>query len=94
MNPFTLAMWSSVVPFMVTKRSSSSRLSWFRGAQGTCDEDFDEACVAPESKSAILQFLLSEILVLFSGASCGTPVIFVHKNGVTEREREKCGGEY
>ncbi len=94
MNPFTLGMWSSVVAFLVTKRRSSSRLSWFRGARGTCDEDFDEVCVTPEGKSAISQFLLSEVYVSFSVASCGIPVIFVYKDDVAEREREKCGEEY
>ncbi len=89
MNPFTLGMWSSIIPFLVTKRRSSLKLSWFRGAQGTYDEDFDEVCVTPEGKSAISQFLLSEVYVSFSVASCGIPVIFVHKNDVAERERER-----
>ncbi len=72
MNPFTLGMWSSVIPFVVTKRSSPSRFSLFLGVQGTCDEDFDEVCVTPEGKSAILQFHFFAFQVLFSVASCGT----------------------
>ncbi len=72
MNPFTLGMWSSIIPFVVTKCRSSSRLSLFRGVQGTCDEDFDEVYAAPEGKSAIVQFLLFAFHVLFSVASCGT----------------------
>ncbi len=68
MNPFTSGMWSSIIPFVVTKCRSPSRLSLFHGVQGTCDE----VCVAPEGKSVILQFHLFVFHVLFSVASCGT----------------------
>ncbi len=71
MNPFTLSMWSSVIPLVVTERTRPSRLSLFRGVQGTCDGDFDEVCVIPEGKSAILLFYLFALQVLFSVASCG-----------------------
>eukprot|EP01084_Bolivina_argentea_P104630 187339_1 len=53
MNPFTSGMWSSIIPFVVTKRRSPSRLSLFRGVQGTCDEDFDDVCVTPEDLAFI-----------------------------------------
>ncbi len=89
MNPFTSGMWSSIIPFVVTKRRNPSRLSLFRGVQGTCDEDFDEVCVVPEGKSAILQFHLFAFHVLFSVAPCGTWVMLVHKNDMAKRERER-----
>ncbi len=75
MNPFTSSMWSITIPFVVTKPGGSfSKLLTFRGVKSTYtyDEDLDEMCLAPEGKSAILQFYLFAFQVLFSVASCGT----------------------